>query len=405
MTRNRVTLALPAAVVLLSGCGVAAAATARTTTDSLVVAKPSATESAPTLGSLPRRVFAPVPAAAPAAPSTPAPAADVVTTVATGGVDEWLEIVSHTGKVVARTEINPTLGWMTAAGTGGAYWTQSGAEYQLSPSGAQRKLGSVPGDASGVLIGPDGQSYAYATSDQTQSGVVTNRIVVVRPGMAAVTIADRVDNPNRPTADAPPSWDYYLINWTASGIAFARVPTGGCGCGSFDMQMQSAYSASINPVTEVVTALTADPSCPLSAVGPGMATACFTGTTSTTGLRVSSGGVVRHNFAMSGANVAGDAVFSPAGTAVAYVTIPASEDTCGGQWTSTLRVLNLATGTAVTRALGEFSPALWAADGLIYGSIATDGGSADSLVAVNPATLAVTQLGPATTGEQFVGMM
>ena len=119
MTRNRVTLALPAAVVLLSGCGVAAV-TARTTTDSLVVAKPSATESAPTLGSLPRRVFAPVPAAAPAAPSTPAPAADVVTTVATGGVDEWLEIVSHTGKVVARTEINPTLGWMTAAGTGGA---------------------------------------------------------------------------------------------------------------------------------------------------------------------------------------------------------------------------------------------------------------------------------------------
>jgi hypothetical protein len=87
------------------------------------------------------------------------------------------------------------------------------------------------------------------------------------------------------------------------------------------------------------------------------------------------------------------------------VTIPASEDTCGGPWTSTLRVLNLATGAAGTRALGEFSPAVWAADGLIYGSIATDGGSADSLVAVNPATLAVTKLGPATTGEQFVGMM
>src|ERR1017187_8787690 len=141
------------------------------------------------------------------------------------------------------------------------------------------------------------------------------------------------------------------------------------------MQMQSAYSATINQVTEVVTALTADPSCPLSAVGPGTATACFTGTTSTTGLRLSSGGVVRHNFAMSGANLAGDAVFSPAATSVAYVTIPASEDTCGGQWTSTLRVLNLATRTAVTRALGEFSPAVWAADGLTYGSIATGAGA------------------------------
>ena len=99
------------------------------------------------------------------------------------------------------------------------------------------------------LIGPDGTSYAYATSDQLSNGTVLNRIVVVRPGAAAAVIADRVSDPNHPTADAPQSWDYYLINWTAAGIAFARVPTGGCGCGSFDMQMQSAYSAIINPST------------------------------------------------------------------------------------------------------------------------------------------------------------
>ena len=72
-----------------------------------------------------------------------------------------------------------------------------------------------------------------------------------RPSPTASTI------PNVPTANAPAGWDYYLISWTSSGIAFARVPTGGCGCGSFDMQMQSAYSATINPVTEVVTPLTA----------------------------------------------------------------------------------------------------------------------------------------------------
>jgi len=66
--------------------------------------------------------------------------------------------------------------------------------------------------------------------------------VVVHPGGSTTTIADRFDNPNVSTANAPDSWDYYLISWTSSGIAFARVLTGGCGCGSFDMQMQSAYS-------------------------------------------------------------------------------------------------------------------------------------------------------------------
>ncbi len=171
------------------------------------------------------------------------------------------------------------------------------------------------------------------------------------------------------------------------------------------MQMQSAYSATINPVTEVVTPLTASWSCPLSAVGPGMETACFSGATTTTSLRVTSGGVLRHTFAMSGANVAGDAVFSPGGTELAYVTIPASEDTCGATWNATLRVLNLANGAAVTRTLGEFSPAVWAADGLIYGSIASESGSVAELVAVNPATLAVTQLSPAITGQQFVGVI
>jgi len=144
---------------------------------------------------------------------------------------------------------------------------------------------------------------------------------------------------------------------------------------------------------------------PLSAVGPGMETACFlSGTTgTTTSLRITSGGVLRHNLAMSGANVGGDAVFSPAGTELAYVTIPAAEDTCGATWNATLRVLNLATGAAVTRTLGEFSPAVWGADGLLYGSIANNSDSLVSVVAVNPATLAVTQISPAITGQQFVG--
>ena len=404
MTRNRAALAIPAALVMLSGCGVAAV-TARTTTVSDVNSNATAGVALLHSRPVPQPVVVPTAAAVPPT-STPvaAPAPGDVVSILTAGATQWLEIVSHSGAVVAKTVINPILGWMVNAGPGGAYWSQSGAEYELTTSGTVRRLGSVPGDANGVVIGPDGTSYAYATSDQSQAGI-TNRIVVVHPGGAAVTVADRFDNPNRPAADAPASWEYYLISWTSSGIAFARVPTGGCGCGSFDMQMQSAYSATINPVTEVVTPLTASASCPLSAVGPAMETACFSGTSSSTGLRISSGGVVRHTFAMSGANLGGDAVFSPAGTELAYVTIPTSENTCGGTWNATLRVLNLATGAAATRTLGEFSPAAWGADGLLYGSIATQSGSATSLVAVNPATLAVTQISAAITGQQFVGIM
>ncbi len=331
--------------------------------------------------------------------------------VLTAGSTQWLEILSHTGALVARTPINPILGWMVAAGPGGAYWSQAGSEFELTLSGAVHRLGSVAADANGMLVGPDGTSYAYATTQQAASGIAINKIIVVKPGGVAVTIADRVSDPNHPTADAPEyGWDYYLINWTSAGITFARVPTGGCGCGLFDMQMQSGYAATINPVTEVVTPINEDQSCPLSAVGPGGLDACFTGSASggSSGLRVSVGGAVRHSFAMSGANVAGDAVFSPTGASLAYVTVPTAEDSCGATWTATLRVLNLASGKAVSRALGEFSPAAWAPSGLIYGTVnSTDkaGDDLSQLVAVNPATLAVTSLGPATIGEQFVGIM
>jgi hypothetical protein len=400
MTRNRAALAIPAALVMLSGCGVAAAVTARTTTVSDLNPNGATADASPHVYAIPHPVVAPT-----AAP-VPAPAPSDVVSVLTAGATQYLEIRSHTGALVAKTTINPLLGWMVNAGPGGAYWSTSGSEYELTTSGAVRRLGAVPGDANGVVIGPDGTSYAYATSDQSSTGNL-NRIVVVHPGGSTTTIADRFNNPNVAAADAPQSWDYYLISWTSSGIAFARVMTGGCGCGSFDMQMQSAYSATINPVTEVVTPLTNNGSCPLSAVGPGMETACFlSGTTgTTTGLRITSGGVLRHTFAMSGANVGGDAVFSPAGTELAYVTIPAAEDDCGATWNATLRVLNLVTGAAVTRNLGEFSPAVWGADGLLYGSIATQSDSVASVVAVNPATLAVTQVSPAITGQQFVGII
>src|SRR5580700_528943 len=324
MTRKLAALAIPAALVVLSGCGVAAVTT-HTTTVSDVNASTAIGDASPHAHLIPVAVPAAVPTSKPV--PAPVPSADVVT-VLTAGATQWLEILSHSGAVVAKTTINPLLGWMVSAGPGGAYWSTSGSEYELSTTGTVRRLGPIPGDSDGVVIAPDGTSYAYATTDQGKTGIL-NKIVVVHPGGSTTTIADRFDNPNVQTANAPQSWQYYLISWTSSGIAFARVPTGGCGCGSFDMQMQSAYSATINPVTEVVTPLTDSASCPLSAVGPGMETACFLAGTSgtTTALRITSRGVVRHSFAMSGANVGGDAVFSPAGTELAYVTIPAAEDT------------------------------------------------------------------------------
>ena len=207
MTRNRAAFAIPAAVLALSGCGVAAAVTAHTKTVSMVIPKPSVSDGQ-RLHSLPRPAVLPVvkatpPASNPGRPTAPGSSAFLVANMSGAGADSWLEILTRTGAVVAKTAINPTQGWMVAAGPGGAYWTQSGSEYVLSSTGAVHRLGAVPADATGVLISPDGTEYAYATADTSTSGVTTNKIVVVRVGRSAVTIADRLSDPNHPTADAP----------------------------------------------------------------------------------------------------------------------------------------------------------------------------------------------------------
>ena len=57
----------------------------------------------------------------------------MVTVPATGG-NEWLEILTSSGAVVAKTGINPTDDWLTAVGAGGAYWSQGGVEHELTAS-------------------------------------------------------------------------------------------------------------------------------------------------------------------------------------------------------------------------------------------------------------------------------
>jgi hypothetical protein len=393
MTPTRATLILPAMVLVLSGCGAVSTLTLRATTAGVAYAD--------TAQHLPRPAVTPVPVP----PAAPAAATTVATVSGTGG-SEWLEIVNGSGVVIAKAAVHPTQFWMTAAGPGGAYWAEDGVEHELTASGAVHALGAIPADANGVVIGLDGSSYAYATSDQLSNGAALNRIVVVRPGAAAAVVADRVSDPNHTTADAPESWDYYLVSWTADGIAFARVPTGGCGCGSFDMQMQSADSGIINPTTEVVTALTADDFCPLSTVGPAAETACFaTSATSeaTEGIRIESHGVVTHTYNLSGTSVAGDAVFAPSGSALAYLTIPLGEDSCGATITPTLRILNLTTGSAIDRNIGDFAPSGWGSNGLLYGLMTS--GSTSWVAAVNPATFAVSRVSPSAPGTAFIGIV
>jgi hypothetical protein len=385
MIPTRAALGIPAAVLVLSGCGVAAAHAPKTTTVSI-----SLPASAPAI--TPAHLIRPLKMIAPTATY-------LVATVGTGGTSDLLEIMTPSGAVVAKTEINPTQRWMTAAGAGGAYWTANGAEYELTVSGAVRKLGLVPSDAGGVLIGPDGISYAYATSDPLKDGSLVNRITVVHPGVPAKVIGDRIS-----AATDDYQWSYYLVSWTDSGIAFARVPVGGCGCGTFDMQMQSAYSAILDPISLGEITVTASTSCPLSDMGPALESVCFDGTSATDAIRISSAGTVVHSYALSGKNVAGDAMFSDDGSQLAYITIPVAEDQCGASITTTLRVMDIATGATVSRAMGDFVPSAWAG-GVIFGSITSADYASSWLVAVNPSTMTVSRLSPNGSDVRIIGVM
>ena len=255
MIPTRAALAIPAAVLVLSGCGAAAPHAPHTNT-----------------------VAMHLPATAPAIPATallrPLPVIPVAPTYLVAAVDtssssEWIEIMKPSGTIVARKEVNPTKAWMVSSGAGGAYWTENGAEYVMSPSGAVRTLGAVAADTNGVVIAPDGVSYAYSTSETLANGDLINHIVVVHPGAAPQVIADK-GAPTQAEVNADGyGWDYYLVSWTASGIAFARVDTGGCGCGAFDMQMQSAYSAVVDPVSDGETTVTVDVLVPAQRPRPG----------------------------------------------------------------------------------------------------------------------------------------
>jgi hypothetical protein len=171
MTPTRAGLVFPALVLILSGCGAVSAVTLRSTTEG--VALPDATPHLPRPAIIPTPT--PTPAPKPPAPPTSLPPVtrglgSIVVTLPATGDNEWLEILTASGAVVARTEIDPSDPWLTRAGLDGAYWTQGGVEHELTTANTVRALGPVPSDANGVVIAPDGVSYAYATSDTDSSG-------------------------------------------------------------------------------------------------------------------------------------------------------------------------------------------------------------------------------------------
>jgi hypothetical protein len=332
----------------------------------------------------------------------------VVANVAIDGSSEWAEILTPSGRIVARTEINPSQG--PVSGTDGVYWTENGAEYVLTPAGALRKLGLVPSDAGGVVIGPDGISYAYPTSEPLKSNpedpLFANEITVVHPGSPDKVIGDVVGSANDAYSQYSGGWSYSLESWTNSGIGFVRQPEGMCGCGGFELQMQSAYSAIIDPVSGGETTMTASSSCPLSDLGPALESVCFEQNSggATDEMRIATAGTVTHTYTLSGKNAAGDAMFNDDGSQIAYVTIPVTEDQCGETITGTLRVMDLASGHTIRRAMGDFAPAAWTA-GLIYGTVTNDTTGAQSVVSVNPATLAVTRLSPSGDSAGVIGVI
>jgi hypothetical protein len=364
MIPTRAALAIPAAVLVLSGCGAAATHAPRATTVSvhLPATAPALSTSA---------LLRPLPVIS-AAPTY------VVANVAAGGANEWVEILSPSGRIVARTEVDPSQG--PVAGAGGAYWTANGAEYELTPAGAVHKLGLVPNGVYGVVIGPDGVSYAYATSAPLNSSPSNqdsvNKIIVARPGLPAKVVVDRVATPNDVYAEDSGGWSYSLVSWTDAGIAFVRVPT-----------------------------VTASTSCPLSDLGPALESVCFAGTNATDAIQIATAGVVTHTYPLSGKNSAGDALFSDNGSQLAYVTIPTGDSECDGDpVTATLRVMNLATGSTVNRYMGDFVPSAWSG-GLIYGTVTNDTTGAASVVSVNPATFAITRLTPSGDTAGVIGVI
>lgn len=390
MTAKRLTL-LVAAGLVVTGCGVTAgvlrsetptSAPAGGTKDVLALANaaaPPAATQAPAATSLPA-------ATQPVATTPPPPPPPSVIAVANeNSPRDPLEValVTGNGRLLASTHVPPDARWTIGVGPRAAYWVTGGKLRSLDEHGVVTTLATVPLTESGrVVLSPDGSQWAYATTSTNAKNITTNRIYRGAIGQPARLIVER-------TAD---QWQYYLMSWTAQGILIERQPTGGCGCGTpFDMQMTATSTAFINPVTGTPTPLGTSGSCPLSGIGSDATLACFheTSTGASDSLRFVNGSHTTYQYALSGKNVGGAATFN--GSTLAYATVPSTAGGCGAaDWRSqtTLHVMDIRTGNAISVGRTGLAPVAWLADGSILAtlSVAHAASTTNTVVAVDPAT-------------------
>jgi hypothetical protein len=338
----------------------------------------------------------PSPSSTPAPPPPPPPPQVIVTAAENGvsGSTFQVTLLSTTGTVLASASVPADAQWTVGAGRGAAYWVTGHKLQRLDAGGALTTLATVPASQNGkVVVSPDGAEWAYATTSQDARGVVSNRLYRGGSTEATQLIAQRSADPAHPSADAPPSWQYYPISWTAQGILIERQPLGGCGCGTpFDMEMTAGYSAFIDPVTGTTTPVTASNSCPLSGAGVDGEAACFqvspTGGSSSIDFINNLHTTAR--YALSGTTSGGDATFQ--GSTVAYATVPKDAGGCGGpDWrpATTLHVMDVTTGNARTVGPTGLAPVAWLNTGAVLGTrtvAGANGASTSSVVVVDPAS-------------------
>jgi hypothetical protein len=386
VTAKRLTL-LVAAGLVVTGCGVTAgvlrsgtptSAPAGGTKDVQALANATAAPAATQAPAAPS-----LPTATPPVATTPPPPPSVIALANENAPSGPLEValVTGNGRVLASTHVPPDARWTISVGPRAAYWVTGGKLRSLDEHGVVTTLATVPLTESGrVVLSPDGSQWAYATTS-TVKGITTDRIYRGAIGQPAHLIVDT-------TAEA---WQYYLLSWTARGILIERQPLGGCGCGTpFDMQMTATYTAFVDPVTGMATPLGTSESCPLSGIGSDATLACFhrTLTGASDSLRFVNGSHTTQ-FALSGKNVGGAATFN--GSTLAYATVPSTAGGCGAtDWRpqTTMRVMDIRTGNAISVGRTGLSPVAWLADGSILATLtaAHGAGSTNTVVAVDPTT-------------------
>jgi hypothetical protein len=291
--------------------------------------------------------------------------------------------VTSNGVILASTTVPPDARWTIGVGPGTAYWVTAGKLKSLNQHGVVTTLASVPLTESGrVVVSPDGSQWAYATTSTVKT-VTTNRIYRGAVGQPARLVAERI-------AD---QWQYCLVSWTGQGILIERQPSGGCGCGTpFDMQMTATSTAFIDPVTGFATPLGSSTSCPLSGVSSDATVACFheTATGASDSLRFVNGTQTSHEYTLSGKNIGGAATFN--GSTLAYATVPTTAGGCGGpDWRpqTTLHVMDIRTGIAISVGRLGLAPVAWLPDGSLLATLSvgrSNGPTTTSVVAVDPAS-------------------